>query len=201
MCFLYTYNDVAQTPCIWIRICVFCYLVIWRSKGQLVTTLFPVSNSGARVVWSAHAVDVGLILARGIGRLWFFCSNLGKTLLSHLLLRLPMNTRCLWWALCLPVANWSCLPVVNWSFYLWQTGVVYLWQTGVVYLWWTGVFTCGELELFTCGELELFTCGELELFTCGELERIPHQCHLLAPVFIFLGDHSDGCSGSLHEYC
>ena len=122
MCFLYTYNDVAQTPCIWIRICVFCYLVIWRSKGQFVTTLFPVSNSGAPVVWSAHAVDVGLILARGIGRLWFFCSNLGKTLLSHFLLWLPMNTRCLWWALlpvanwsCLPVANWSCLPVANWS--------------------------------------------------------------------------------------
>ena len=55
--------------------------------------------------------------------------------------------------------------------------------------------------LFTCGKLELFTCGELELFTCGELERIPHQCHLLAPVFLLLGDCSDGCSGSLREYC
>ena len=123
-----------QTPCIWIRICVFCCPVILGSKGQFVTTLFPVSNSGAQVVWSAHAVDVGLILARGIGRLWFFCSNLGKTLLSPLLLRLPMSTGCL------------CGDFV----YLWQTGVVYLWWTGVVYLWWTGTHPSSVSSASTC---------------------------------------------------
>ena len=150
MCFLYTYNDVAQTPCIWIRICVFCYLVIWRSKGQLVTTLFPVSNSGARVVWSAHAVDVGLILARGIGRLWFFCSNLDKTLLSPLLLQLPMNTRCL----CGHFAYlwWTGVVYLRWTgvVYLWRTGVVYLWRTGVVYLWWTGAHPSSVSSASTC---------------------------------------------------
>ena len=128
----YIYNDVAQTPCIWIRICVFCYLVIWGSKGQFVTTLFPVSNSGAPVVWSAHAVDVGLILARGIVRLRFFCSNLWAKLFSH-----PCCFGCQW----APDASGGHF-VYLWQtgvVYLWRTGVVYLWRTGVVYLWWTGV--------------------------------------------------------------